>query len=71
MIKKHIKNIFTVFFKKALKKVLLEKLENNKYTLQSIKTQRDNKEVTEWEYYKFTWKIEGRIDMLQYIINNL
>ena len=37
----------------------------------SLKARYDNKEITEWSYYRDVWNLRGKLQMLDEIVNKL
>ena len=37
----------------------------------SLKTNYDSKEITEWSFYKHLWNLRGKLQMLDEIVNKL
>ena len=37
----------------------------------SLKAKYDNKEITEWSYYRDVWNLRGKLQMLDEIVNKL
>ena len=48
--------------------MIIYKLELDRDTL---KARYDNKECTEWSFYKHLWNLRGKLQMLEQIVNKL
>ena len=48
--------------------MIMYRLENER---DEIKAEYDNKECSEWMYYKHLWHLRGRLQMLDEIVNKL
>ena len=47
---------------------IIYRLENER---DDLKANYDNKEITEWSFYKQLWHLRGKLQMLEEIVNKL
>jgi len=62
---------FNLISKMTMKEVLRNMLFQMAYTQTKLKAKYKNKDITEWSYYRKLWKLRGRLEMLEDIIDTL
>ena len=63
--------MFNLISKKKLIENLRDMLFKMAYTQNTLKSDYDNKELTEWSYYKRLWILKGELQMLETLIDIL
>lgn len=62
---------FKLISQLKMKEMLSDMLFKMAYTQNTLKIKYKNKEISEWLYYKKLWKLHGRLEMIEDIIDKL
>ena len=62
---------FNLISRQKMKEMLRDMLFKMAYTQTKLKISYNKKEISEWLYYKKLWKLRGRLQMLEDIIDTL
>ena len=71
MLTKFLCKAFKLISRLEMKEILHNMLFKMAYTQTTLKAKYKNKEISEWLYYKKLWKLRGRLQMLEDIIDTL